>query len=264
MPAWPWYAPDERAAVAAVLASGKVNYWTGTETRTFEQEYAAYLGVRHAIALANGTLALELPLRMWDIGPGDDVIVTPRSFIASVSCAVLLGARPVFADVDRDSGNITADSIEKVLTPNTRAIIPVHLAGWPCEMAPIMALAEARGIKVLEDCAQAHGARYRDTAVGSVGDAAAFSFCQDKIITTAGEGGLLASNDAVLWERAWSSRIMARPGMRSTNASMARDSAGCMIGLERIGGLPNRRALSAGCSWRSSTAGWSAAGRTQH
>ena len=204
IPPWPWYASDERAAVDTVLASGKVNYWTGQETRSFEKEYAAYLQVKHAIALANGTVALELPLRMWGIGSGDEVIVTPRSFIASVSCAALLGARPVFADVDRDSGNLAADTIARVITPRTRAIIPVHLAGWPCDLDPIMDLAEERGINVLEDCAQAHGARYKGRSVGSFGQAAAFSFCQDKIITTGGEGGLLATNDTSLWDRAWS------------------------------------------------------------
>ena len=204
IPPWPWYASDERAAVDTVLASGKVNYWTGQETRLFEKEYAAYLQVKHAIALANGTVALELPLRMWGIGSGHEVIVTPRSFIASVSCAALLGARPVFADVDRDSGNLAADTIARVITPRTRAIIPVHLAGWPCDLDPIMDLAEERGINVLEDCAQAHGARYKGRSVGSFGQAAAFSFCQDKIITTGGEGGLLATNDTSLWDRAWS------------------------------------------------------------
>jgi hypothetical protein len=204
LPGWPCYAADERAAVDAVLASGKVNYWTGNESRLFETEYAAYLGVDHAIALANGTLALELALRMWEIGPGDEVIVTPRSFMASTSCVVLVGARPVFVDVDRDSGNITAETVAPAITPRTRAVIPVHLGGWPCEMEAIVALARSKGIKVLEDCAQAHGARSSGKPVGSVGDAAAFSFCQDKIISTGGEGGLLATRDAALWERAWS------------------------------------------------------------
>ena len=152
----------------------------------------------------NGSVALELALRMWRIGPGDDVVVTPRTFIASASCAILLGARPVFADVDRDSGNLTAETIERVLTPRTRAIIPVHLGGWPCDLAPVMDIARARGIKVLEDCAQANGAHIDGRIAGSFGDAAAFSFCQDKIITTGGEGGLLATDDEDLWERAWS------------------------------------------------------------
>jgi dTDP-4-amino-4,6-dideoxygalactose transaminase len=204
MPSWPHYGPAERAAVDAALASGRVNYWTGEESRCFESEYADYLGVSHAIALANGTVALELVLRMWNIGVGDEVIVTPRSFIASVSCAVLVGAKPVFADVDRDSGNITAETIAKVITPNTRAIIPVHLAGWPCDMDAIMSLAEQHGLKVLEDCAQANGARLNGRPVGSLGHAAAFSFCQDKIISTGGEGGLIATRDDALWKSAWS------------------------------------------------------------
>lgn len=203
-PPWPWYDEDERAAADSVLASGKVNYWTGQEGRLFESEYAAYVGVKRAVALTNGTVALELPLRVWGIAAGTDVIVTPRSFIASVSCAVLQGARPVFADVDQDSGNLTADTIERALTPRTRAIILVHLAGWPCDMDPILRLAQASGIKVLEDCAQAHGARYKGRPVGSMGHAGAFSFCQDKIITTAGEGGLLATDDEELWDQSWS------------------------------------------------------------
>jgi dTDP-4-amino-4,6-dideoxygalactose transaminase len=202
-PAWPVFESDECAAVDTVLRSGKVNYWTGSQGRQFETEYAQAVHTRHAVALMNGTVALELPLRMWGIGPGDDVIVTPRTFIASISCVVLQGARPVFADVDRDSGNITPQSIEAVLTPATKAIIPVHLGGWPCDMDGIMELANARGIKVLEDCAQAHGASHRGREVGGIGHAGAFSFCQDKNISTGGEGGLLATNDEAMWSDAW-------------------------------------------------------------
>jgi dTDP-4-amino-4,6-dideoxygalactose transaminase len=204
LPSWPRFDAEERAVVDRVLASGRVNYWTGEEGRAFEHEYASYLGRRHAIALTNGTVALELALRVWKIGPGAEVIVTPRSFVASASVVALAGARPVFADVDPNSQNVTAQTIEAVLTPATRAIIAVHLGGWPCEMDPIMALAEERGLKVLEDCAQAHGATYHGRPVGSIGHAAAFSFCQDKIMTTAGEGGLLALDDADQWKEAWS------------------------------------------------------------
>lgn len=200
---WPFFGPDERAAVDRVLVTGKVNYWTGAEARSFEREYAAEAQTAHAIALANGTLALELALKVLDVGPGDEVVTTPRTFIASASCAVMRGAKPVFADVDRDSQNITATSIERVLTPRTKAIIPVHLAGWPCEMSDILSLAAERNIAVIEDCAQANGAHYHGKPVGGLGTFGAFSFCQDKIITTGGEGGMLTLNDRDAWSRAW-------------------------------------------------------------
>jgi len=201
---WPHFAADEIEAVAAVLRSGKVNYWTGDEGRQFEDEYAAYVGVKHAVAVANGTVGLELALCALGIGPGDDVVTTSRTFVASASCAVMRGARPVMADVDPSSQNITADTIRQAITPRTKAIIAVHLAGWPCDMDPILQLARELNLKVVEDCAQAHGARYRGRPVGSMGDISAFSFCQDKIMTTGGEGGLVVTNDETLWERAWS------------------------------------------------------------
>jgi hypothetical protein len=200
---WPYFEADEIEAVAHVLRSGKVNYWTGDECRKFEKEYAESIGVKHAIALANGTVALELALRALNVGPGDEVVTTSRTFIASASCAVSVGARPITADVDRNSQNMTAETIRAVLTPRTKAIIVVHLAGWPCDMDPILDLAREHGLKVIEDCAQAHGATYKGRPVGSMGDVAAFSFCQDKIITTGGEGGLFATNDEALWKFAW-------------------------------------------------------------
>jgi len=201
---WPHYASDEIDAVVRVLASGKVNYWTGEEARIFEREYAGHVGCAYAVALANGTVALELALEALDIGAGDEVVVPSRTFIATASCAVMRGAKPVIAEVDSVSQNLTADTIRAVLSPRTKAIIAVHLAGWPCDMDPIMALARQRGLKVIEDCAQAHGAIYKGRPVGSIGDAGAFSFCQDKIITTGGEGGMLVTNDRTLWSRAWS------------------------------------------------------------
>ena len=204
LPAWPHYAVDEIDAVQQVLASGRVNYWTGEEGRAFEREYANHVGVEHGIALANGTVALELALRVLGIGAGDEVIVTPRSFIASASSIVVCGARPVFADIDRDSQNVTAQTIAPLITDRTRAIIVVHLAGWPCDMGPILDLAKAHDISVIEDCAQAHGALYKGQAVGSFGDIGVFSFCQDKIITTGGEGGMLVTRSKDLWEKAWS------------------------------------------------------------
>lgn len=201
---WPSFTEEEADAVRAVLLSNRVNYWTGEQCRAFEEEFAAWSGCAHAIALANGSVALDLALRALDIGPGDEVVVTPRSFFASAACIVNAGAVPVFAEVDRDSQNITAESIRAVLTPRTRALLCVHLAGWPCDMAPIMALAEERGLKVIEDCAQAHGARYRGRSVGSLGHVGAWSFCQDKIVSTGGEGGMLTTDDRALWSRIWS------------------------------------------------------------
>jgi dTDP-4-amino-4,6-dideoxygalactose transaminase len=201
---WPSFSEEEVEAVSRVLRSNQVNYWTGDECRKFETEFSAWAGCGHSIALANGTVALDLALKVLGIGPGDEVVVTPRSFMASASCVVTAGARSVFADVDRDSQNITAASILKVLSPRTRAIICVHLAGWPCDLDAVMDIARTRGIFVIEDCAQAHGALYKGRPVGSVGHIGAWSFCQDKIMTTGGEGGMLTTNDRDWWEQAWS------------------------------------------------------------
>jgi len=204
MHGWPYYSENQIATVAEVLRSGKVNYWTGEEGHKFEKEFSEYCHTKYAVAVANGTVALELALRALDIGPGDDVVVPSSTFVATASAVVMCGARPVFADVDPDSQNITADTILPLLSPHTKAIIAVHLAGWPCEMDPILELAATHHLKVIEDCAQAHGATYKGRPVGSLGDVAAFSFCQDKIISTGGEGGMLVTNDLIVWEKAWS------------------------------------------------------------
>ncbi len=201
---WPYYAPDEIEAVAQVLRSGKVNYWTGEVCRQFEREFAAACQVRYAVAVSNGTTALELALRAAGIGPGDDVIVPSRTFVATADSVANCGARPVFSDVDKHSQNLTAHTIRQVLTEKTRAVIVVHLGGWPCEMDAINKLARDRNLLVVEDCAQAHGAKYKGRPVGSLGHVAAFSFCQDKIISTGGEGGMLVTDDAEIWRRAWS------------------------------------------------------------
>jgi dTDP-4-amino-4,6-dideoxygalactose transaminase len=200
---WPHFSEEQIEAAAAVLRSGAVNYWTGEQGRLFEREYAAYLGTKHAIAVSNGTVALELALRSLGIGAGAEVITSSRTFIASASCIVAVGATPILADVDPASQNITAESIRRKLTSRTKAIISVHLAGWPCDMDPILEIAKTNNLAVIEDCAQAHGARYKGRPVGSMGDINAFSFCQDKIITTAGEGGLVATDNDSLWEKAW-------------------------------------------------------------
>lgn len=201
---WPYFAEDEIEAARRVLASGKVNYWTGEECTAFEREFAARIGRRRAISLANGTLALELALRALGIGPGDEVVVPARTFIATASCAVACGATPVVADMDPESQNLTAETVRAVLSPRTRALIPVHLGGWPCDMDALMSLARERDLFVIEDCAQAHGAAIGGRPVGAFGHCAAFSFCQDKILTTGGEGGMLLTDDEALWARAWS------------------------------------------------------------
>jgi dTDP-4-amino-4,6-dideoxygalactose transaminase len=201
---WPSFTEEEASAVHDVLLSNKVNYWSGQHGREFEKEFAAWADSKHAIALTNGTVALDLALKALKIGAGDEVSVTSRTFLASASSIVTAGAVPVFADVDRDSQNVTAKTIAAVLTPRTRAVLCVHLAGWPCDMDPIMTLAAEHDLFVIEDCAQAHGARYKGRSVGSIGHISAWSFCQDKIMTTGGEGGMVTTNDLELWSRMWS------------------------------------------------------------
>ncbi|MFS1984186.1 DegT/DnrJ/EryC1/StrS family aminotransferase [Vibrio breoganii] len=201
---WPSFTQEEADAVSRVILSNKVNYWTGQEGREFEKEFAAWAGCEHAVALGNGTLALDIALKALEVGSGDEVITTPRTFLASASSIVTSGASPVFADVDLNSQNITAQSIEAVLTPNTKAVIVVHLAGMPAEMDDIMALSKKHGFYVIEDCAQAHGAKYKGKSVGTIGHIGAWSFCQDKIMTTGGEGGMVTTNDKALWSKMWS------------------------------------------------------------
>jgi len=201
---WPSFSDQEQQAVLAVLASNRVNYWTGNETRCFEREFAQWVGSARAVALMNGTVALDLALKALRIGPGDEVVVTPRTFIASVSCVVNAGARPIFTDVDPDSGNITPAQVAAVLSERTRAVIPVHLGGWPCDMLGLGELLRGRGIALIEDCAQAHGAAIEGRSVGTFGEVGAWSFCQDKIMTTGGEGGLVTTSDEALWSAMWS------------------------------------------------------------
>ncbi|MEC7641958.1 DegT/DnrJ/EryC1/StrS family aminotransferase [Idiomarina sp.] len=201
---WPSFTEQEAQAAHDVLLSNKVNYWTGEQGRLFEEEFAHYTGSKYAVALGNGTQALDLALIALGVGQGDEVIVTPRTFLASVSSVVTTGATPVFADVDRDTQNIESHTIAPAITDKTKAIIVVHLAGRPADMDPIMELAEQHGLFVIEDCAQAHGARYKGRSVGSIGHVGAWSFCQDKIMTTAGEGGMVTTNDEALWRKMWS------------------------------------------------------------
>jgi dTDP-4-amino-4,6-dideoxygalactose transaminase len=201
---WPSYSHEEALAVSKVLLSNKVNYWTGQECREFEKEFAKFAGSRYAIAVSNGTTALDLAFVALDLKKGDEVIVSSRTFLASVSSIVNSGATPVFADVSLETQNINAASISRVITSKTKAIVCVHLAGWPCDMDPIMDLAKEFNLAVVEDCAQSHGGKYKGVSVGSIGHIGTWSFCQDKIITTGGEGGMVTTNDHELWSRMWS------------------------------------------------------------
>jgi len=264
---WPRFTAEEADAASRVLLSNRVNYWTGEECRAFEREFAAWVGTRHGVALANGTVALELALRALRIGVGDEVIVTPRTFLASASCIVAVGAAPVFADVERDSQNISAGTIEVALTPRTRAVICVHLAGWPCDMPAIMSLARQHGLGVIEDCAQAHGARIDGRSVGSFGHVGAWSFCQDKIMTTGGEGGMVTTDDGDLWSKMWSykdhgksySAVYERhhpPGFRWVHESLGTNwrmiemqAAIGRIQLGRMGSWQQRRLAHAQAIW---------------
>lgn len=251
---WPSFDEAEKQAVMEVLNSNRVNYWTGQKGREFEKSFAAYTDSQYAIAVANGTVALDLAWAALNLPEGSEVIVTSRTFLASVSSIVLAGLKPVFADVDRDSQNISAATIKNQLTDNTKAILCVHLGGWPCEMDPIMALAREHDLKVVEDCAQAHGAKYKGQSVGSFGDISAWSFCQDKIMTTAGEGGMVTTNNKTYWEKMWSFKDHGKswqavyekqhpPGFRwlhesfGTNWRMTEMQAA--VGLLQVGKMPD-------------------------
>ncbi len=201
---WPHYSEDEVEVVSKILRSGKVNYWTGEECRLFEKEFSKFCNSKYSVAVSNGTVALDLALLSLGVGSGDEVIVTSRTFIASASSIVNVGAKPIFCDVDLNNGNISIDNIKKLFSTKTKAIICVHLGGFPCDMEPIMNFAVSKKIFVIEDCSQAHGASYKGIPVGSVGNISTWSFCQDKIISTAGEGGMVTTNDHSLWKFVWS------------------------------------------------------------
>jgi dTDP-4-amino-4,6-dideoxygalactose transaminase len=201
---WPSFSKNEAKLISDVLMSNKVNYWTGNKVKKFEDDFSKWTGAKYSIALSNGTVALDIAIKALGISKNDEVIVTPRTFIASVSSVCNVGAKPIFADIDLDSGNITAESIVKVITMKTKAIICVHLGGWPCDMDPIIKIARKHDIKIIEDCSQAHGALYKGRSVGQYGDIATWSFCQDKIITTGGEGGMVTTNNKKYWDIMWS------------------------------------------------------------
>jgi dTDP-4-amino-4,6-dideoxygalactose transaminase len=262
-PRWPEFGPEELTAVEGVLTSGRVNYWTGEHGQAFEREFAAAVGTRYAVVVSNGTTALEIALHSLGIGPGDEVIVPAATFIATAAAVVRCGAKPVIADVDLRTLCLSEETVEPLVSPRTRAIIVVHLGGRPAELAPLLRLAERHDIRMVEDCAQAHGARYLDDSVGSFGDIAAWSFCQDKILTTAGEGGAITTSDPSLWRRCWEFKdhgknmsavgCPAEPGFRwlhdsfGTNARMTELQAAVgRVQLGRLNDWVKQRQLNAG------------------
>ncbi|MCB0915772.1 MAG: DegT/DnrJ/EryC1/StrS aminotransferase family protein [Actinobacteria bacterium] len=248
---WPVYDEEQIEAVSRVLRSGKVNYWTGTEGRAFEREFAEFTGTEHAVFVANGTLALELAIQALELPAGSEVITTPRTYIASSSAIVRSGLRPIFVDVDLDSGSITAETIEAAITSRTSAVLVVHLGGWPADMPAIRDVCDRHGLRLIEDCSQAHGAMIGDRHVGSFGDVGTWSFCQDKIITTGGEGGMVAMNDEALWRRVWALKDIGRsyeavyerehpPGFRWLHESFGTNARGTEM-QAAIGRIQYRR-----------------------
>jgi dTDP-4-amino-4,6-dideoxygalactose transaminase len=201
---WPKMSEKMINSVSEILKSGKLNQWNNSAVKEFENKFANYFGSNYAIAVFNGTVALELCVRTLGLKEGDEVIVTPRTFLASASCCAWYGIKPVFVDVDINSQNITLETIKSGITNKTKAVILVHLAGWPCDLEEICNYCREKGIYIIEDCAQAHGAKYKGKSVGTWGDINAWSFCQDKIITTGGEGGMVTTNCPHLYKLAWS------------------------------------------------------------
>ena len=232
---WPSYTEEEANIAKSIILSNKVNYWTGNECRKFEEEFAKFSDAKYAVAVANGTVALDLALRALEISIDDEVIVTSRSYLASVTSIVNAGAKPIFVDVSRESQNITASNIESAISLKTKAIVCVHLAGWPCDMKAIRSIANREKLLIIEDCAQAHGAKYKGRSVGSFGDVGCWSFCQDKIISTAGEGGMVTTNDKKLWNKMWSYKDHGKSydAVYKKNIQMVSD--GCMRHLVQTG-----------------------------
>ena len=200
---YPFYNKNIIEKVTKILKSGRVNFWTGNECKKFEKEFSKYVENKYAVALSNGSVALELALKALRLKKGDEIIVSPRSFIISASCTLNLGLKPIFADID-DNGNMNIDEIKRAYNKNVKAIIVVHLNGMSCDLDPILKFAKKNKIFLIEDCAQAHGAIYKGRKVGSFGHISTWSFCQDKIISTGGEGGMISTNNKKLWLKIWS------------------------------------------------------------
>lgn len=200
---YPKYSKEEILAVSNVLKSGKVSSWSGNLCKKFEQKFSKYHDLKYGVAVSNGSVALEIALKALDLPKKSEIIVTPRSFVISASCVLNLGYKAVFADVD-DLGNLSAKSVIKKINNNTKAIILVHIDGNPIEMDEYKKIIKNKNIKIIEDCSQSHGAIYKNKKVGSFGDISIWSFCNDKIISTGGEGGMICTNNVKYYKKCWS------------------------------------------------------------
>ena len=197
---WPNFSKKLISKVGSILASGKINYTDGPYGIKFEKKFSEFVGNKYSIAICNGTAALEVAIRSLRLPKNSEIIVSARSFFSSASCIVNTGHTPVFADVSLLTQNISIDDIEKKITKKTKAIICVHLAGLPCDIYNIKKIADKKKIKIIEDCSQAHGASINNKQVGSFGDVSTWSFCNDKIISTLGEGGMISTNKKKIYE----------------------------------------------------------------
>jgi dTDP-4-amino-4,6-dideoxygalactose transaminase len=197
------YSKSQIQSVTSILKKNKTNYWTGDHGRLFVREFSKYHSVKYSVCVSNGSVALEIALRALALKAGSSVLVTPRSFVISASCVLNMGLKPIFADVDLN-GNVNIEGIKKAYKPGVKAIIVVHLNGLSCDLDPIVKFAKEKKLYLIEDCSQAHGAIYKGKKVGTFGDIAIWSFCQDKIISTGGEGGMISTNSKKLWLTCWS------------------------------------------------------------
>lgn len=203
VPSWPMFGEREETLLLEVLNSGDWGTLTGDKVATFQKQFAAFQGAGYGVCVPNGSLALELALEALGVGPGDEVITSAYTFIATAGSIFSIGARPVFVDIDPATNTINPGQIEAAITSKTKAIVPVHIGGVPSDMDGVMEVARRHGIPVLEDACQAWGAAWKGTPVGAIGDIGTFSFQASKNMT-AGEGGMIVTNDAALHDRAWS------------------------------------------------------------
>jgi len=233
--------PDLEAAIGRCLDSGA--FCLGPEVKQFESEFAAFCGAGHCVAMNSGTSALHVAMRLLDLGPGDEVITTPFTFIATSWAIVYTGARPIFVDVEEGTLNLDPSQVEKAITPRTKAVLPVHLYGHPCDLEPLLEVARRRNLPVIEDAAQAHGARYHGKPVGTFGLMSAFSFYPTKNLGACGEGGALVTDRADLAARARSLRE------HGSSARYLHDEIGYNYRMEGIQGAVLRATLPRLAGW---------------